>query len=89
MVFVKGQKQDWPRGRKGRGEAYLWLEANVGFQGPQCLRWPFAYDLGVGRGRLGWNGKNYWAHRLMCEMARGPAPEARRRWPDGAATLLP
>lgn len=66
-----------PGGRKGQGEAYLWLDAHRNFTGEQCLRWPFSYDKGVGRGRLGWNGKMYWAHRLMCELVNGPAPDGK------------
>ncbi len=68
-----------PRGapNKGTGKAYLWLKEHTSYEGNQCLRWPFSYDAGVGRGRLGWNGKNYWAHRLMCEIVHGPAPEGK------------
>lgn len=59
---------------KGKGKAIEWIRAHVDYNKEPCLRWPFSYDSGVGRGRLGWNGKNYWAHRLVCEMAHGPAP---------------
>lgn len=59
---------------KGNGKAIRWIKAHLDYNKEPCLRWPFAYDMGVGRGRLGWNGQNYWAHRLMCELAHGPAP---------------
>lgn len=62
-------------GPRGNGHAYQWLVAHLDHASQQCLRWPFSYDGGVGRGRLGWKGKSYWAHRLMCELAHGPAPE--------------
>lgn len=59
---------------KGRGRAALWLLGHVNYRGDDCLRWPFSVDTALGRGRLGYLGKNYWAHRLMCELAHGPAP---------------
>lgn len=62
---------------KGNGKAYQWVRDHLTYEGNQCLRWPFSYDGGVGRGRLGWNGKSYWAHRLMCELAHGSAPEGK------------
>jgi hypothetical protein len=62
---------------KGAGKAYRWLADHMSYRGAQCLRWPFSYDAGVGRGRLGYNGKMYWAHRLMCELVHGPAPADR------------
>lgn len=60
--------------RSGQGEAARWLLGHINYRGNDCLRWPFAIDLALGRGRLGYKGKNYWAHRLMCELAHGPAP---------------
>lgn len=45
------------------------------YQGNQCLRWPFSYDQGVGRGRLLFEGKSQWAHRVMCILAHGHPPE--------------
>jgi hypothetical protein len=51
-----------------------WLAAHVGYQGDDCLPWPFAKDGRVGRGQLGYLGKNYWAHRLMCILAHGKPP---------------
>lgn len=60
--------------KKGDGEAFKWLDANKSHSGDECLAWPFSKDPYYGRGRLGWNGKEYWAHRLMCELVHGPAP---------------
>lgn len=68
-----------PGPNAGQGEAYKWLLANVQHKDHRCLRWPFSYDERVGRGRCGFNGKGYWAHRLMCEMAHGPAPEGKNQ----------
>lgn len=61
----------------GKGKAALWLLGHVKYRGDNCLRWPFAVDTTLGRGRLGFRGRNYWAHRLMCELAHGPAPLGR------------
>lgn len=59
---------------RGKGKAAAWIKAHIAYAGDDCLAWPFSRDGLVGRGRLGHNGKMYWAHRLMCEMAHGPAP---------------
>lgn len=59
---------------RGKGRNAAWLRAHVDYQGNECLKWPFSTDPRVGRGTLGFEGKLYWAHRLMCEWAHGPAP---------------
>lgn len=59
---------------KGKGRNATWLRAHVNYQGDDCLKWPFSTDQRVGRGTLGFEGRLYWAHRLMCEWAHGPAP---------------
>lgn len=60
---------------KGKGKAFRWLQEHVNHQGDACLIWPFGVDRRVNRGMLGHNGKRYWAHRLMCELAHP------LRWP--------
>lgn len=69
-MFTKG----FTPANKGKGRSYQWLRARVGYQEDNCLLWPFAKDGRLGRGTLGYNGKQYKAHRLMCEMVHGPAP---------------
>lgn len=59
---------------KGKGKGATWIKAHVSHQDPQCLRWPFSYDRAHGRGRLGYLGKIWWAHRLMCLLAHGEPP---------------
>jgi hypothetical protein len=59
---------------KGKGEAFKWLLDHVQHHGDSCLPWPFAKDSRVGRGQLSYQGRQYWAHRFMCELAYGPAP---------------
>jgi len=54
-----------------------WLRANVSYDGDECLIWPFGKDsLGYGRATaIGF--KTRLAHRIMCEMVNGPAPEGK------------
>lgn len=56
---------------RGNGKTIIWLRANARHEGDNCLTWPFSIDPQNGYGRLGYLGKMYWAHRLMCELAHG------------------
>lgn len=58
----------------GKGENFKWLKANVNYAGDDCLQWPFGGDRRLGRGKIGYKGKMYWAHRLMCILAHGDPP---------------
>jgi hypothetical protein len=69
---VKGRRGHPPS--KGKGKAFRWLTENVSHAGDGCLIWPFGRDKRVNRGMLKHNGKNYWAHRLMCELVHGAPP---------------
>ena len=62
---------------KGKGPGVLWIKAHLDYQGDDCLPWPYTLDPFYGRGRCSYNGKLYWAHRLMCEFVHGEAPEDR------------
>lgn len=62
---------------KGKGKTHAWVMAHVDYQGDDCLKWPFSVDPRVGRGMMGHNGEDYWAHRYMCELAHGHAPEGK------------
>ena len=62
---------------KGKGPGTLWIKAHLAYEGDDCLPWPYTLDPFYGRGRCSYNGKLYWAHRLMCELAHGQAPEDR------------
>lgn len=61
--------------RKGRGAAIQFLKALAADSPANCVIWPFFKDRN-GYGRLGYQGKGYWAHRLVCELAHGQAPSA-------------
>lgn len=52
-----------------------WLEAHREYPHDWCLIWPFARESRVGRGHVSvGEGETDWAHRVMCEMVKGPAP---------------
>lgn len=58
---------------KGNGKAFRWILDHKDHDGDCCLIWPF-YRNPNGYGMLGHLGEQYWAHRVMCEKAHGPAP---------------
>lgn len=60
---------------RGNGKGIAFLRANVGYQGDECLIWPLSTPNGYGA--LGYLGKQLYAHRFMCELAHGPAPEGK------------
>jgi hypothetical protein len=62
------------RPKSALGVGLLWLKAHVNYQGDDCLQWPYGRDGRVGRGRVLYEGKMRWAHRVMCELAHGEPP---------------
>jgi len=58
---------------KGKGKCAAWIIAHVSYAGTDCLPYPFA-RVTDGYGQLGYMGKMWRAHVLMCTMAHGPAP---------------
>jgi hypothetical protein len=59
---------------KGQGRAHKWLLDHVAYPHDYCLIWPFSRTRGYGHFRhLG--GQLQYAHRYMCELVNGPAPE--------------
>lgn len=57
---------------KGQGQTIRWIKAHVDYEHDFCLIWPFATLHGYGQ--FGMSGKNYYAHRYMCELAHGASP---------------
>ena len=58
-----------------QGEPERWLSAHINYNSDDCLVWPFG---GCGDyGGIVWNGRTRGAHRRMCELAHGPAPETK------------
>lgn len=64
-----------PQGNRGCGEAIAFIMANLAYDSDECLNWPFGKNRGYGQ--LGWNGKSYKAHRLVCQMVHGDAPNGK------------
>jgi hypothetical protein len=62
--------------RKGKGKGIAFLKALIGHQGDECVIWPQSRDAETGYGHLGYLGKRYYAHRMMCELANGQCPSA-------------
>lgn len=60
--------------RRHKPTVFDWLVDHAEYQSDECLIWPFAIGKG-GYGNLAYKGKYYNAHRLMCEIAHGPAPD--------------
>lgn len=58
---------------RGKGANLAWLKEHVGFAGDECLKWPFSKNWN-GYGNIVINGRSGKAHRVMCELAHGPAP---------------
>lgn len=59
--------------RPGEGAAAAFLHNNIGYQGEECLTWPFS-TMPTGYGAFGYFGQQLYAHRFMCELINGPAP---------------
>lgn len=60
---------------KGKGRGIAFLRSLIGHDGDACVTWPLKSRI-RGYGNMGFNGKTYLAHRLMCELAHGPPPSA-------------
>lgn len=63
-------------GKYREGEGPAWLAAHVGYEGDECLIWPFGRN-GRGYGAVGFRGKRVGAHRAMCILAHGEPPADR------------
>lgn len=63
--------------RAGNGEKKAFLDAVVTANdtlSTECIFWPFKYRE-IGYGTFRFDGKDYLAHRYVCEKVKGPAPE--------------
>lgn len=59
--------------RARNGEPLRWLLDHAGYQGDDCLTWPFGRD-DDGYGGIWHEGAQQGAHRMMCEIVHGPPP---------------
>jgi hypothetical protein len=57
---------------RGNGKGIRFIRDHVNYQGDDCVLWPMFSEGGYGH--LGYLGVHNYAHRLMCELAHGPAP---------------
>lgn len=57
------------------GSVLKWLDDHKEYDGDDCLMWPFSRSRVTGFGTLTVKGRSHRAHRLMCELAHGSAPE--------------
>lgn len=62
--------------KRGQGDGINFLRALIGHDGDDCVIWPFFIEKRRGYGMVGFNGDLHKAHRVMCELAHGPAPSA-------------
>lgn len=60
-------------GRAFNGEPAKWIDEHTGFDGDDCLIWPFS-RTSHGYGQINLKGSHIGAHRLMCIRVNGPAP---------------
>ena len=58
---------------KGKGAALKWILDRVAHQGDECLTWPFS-RIAKGYGHVSIDGRLHYAHRIMCELVKGPPP---------------
>lgn len=70
----RGRLHRYPPIRTGRSQGEEILRAALGHKGKECLIWPLG--LNEGYGALNAPGLPRRAHRAMCLLAHGPAPEA-------------
>lgn len=65
----------WKSCKRGEGAGIAFLRSHVDYAGNDCLIWPLCRNED-GYGKVGYLGRVYRAHRLMCELAHGQAPSA-------------
>lgn len=58
---------------RGNGVGIQFLRSLIGWVGDACVTWPLTKDS-RGYGQCGVDGQLLRAHRVMCELAHGPAP---------------
>jgi hypothetical protein len=68
MTMIDRRKKSAPR------TGHKWLLQHVYHLGDECLLWPLGFS-GTGYGIFSAHKQHYYAHRYMCELAHGPAPD--------------
>lgn len=57
------------------GTCFRWLQEHRHHAGEDCLIWPFSRRQDTGYAQINHDGHNGHAHRIMCRLAHGEAPE--------------
>jgi hypothetical protein len=57
----------------GKGKGITFLREHMADEDGECLIWPLSRHP-TGYGTFGYEGKQPYAHRFMCELVNGPAP---------------
>jgi hypothetical protein len=65
------------RSNKGKSACREWLHDHAGYQGDDCLIWPFSGPRGYGHFKC--NGKRSYAHRYMCTLVHGDPPSVKHQ----------
>lgn len=53
-----------------------WVDLHLGYDGVDCLTWPFSRNPGMAVATMTHNGKRMPAARYICEKINGPAPSS-------------
>lgn len=65
-AFARGE-----RDMRSKGKGLRWLESMIGFQGSECVEWPFSKrENGYPQIVVGY--KRTTANRIICTLAKGP-----------------
>lgn len=59
----------------GSGKLFAWIVEHLGYQGDDCIKWPFSGSQGVGC--LSLAGRHWVAPRLMCTLVNGLPPTSK------------
>lgn len=73
VTTIKRPMGSWPA-KRGEGQVHQWLKDHIDYMNDDCLIFPFSRHP-TGYGSFGHLGEMHYAHRFMCELAHGPAPE--------------
>ena len=75
-VTTRPVKPHWKNTDAEQERRFNWLLAHVNNANDSCLTWPFTKST-RGYASIYVNGCGAYGHRVMCELAHGPAPSAK------------
>lgn len=71
--MAKNPERRWS-GKRGEGEAIKFVRQSLASNTDECIFWPFFTNPINGYCHFGFEGKQYAAHRYICEQVHGPKP---------------